>query len=114
MSDLGSFVWLGGTGTGTSPNTAHASTLSGSAVPTLTGVSAGGASGVGTTLLTCTGTNFNRASVVNVNGIPQTTNYVSATSLTVTNAPKKATSGTVPVTVTSNGLTTAAQNWTFT
>ena len=96
------------------PNASHASTLSGTAVPTLSGVSAGGVSGAGTTLLTATGTNYNRASVVNVNGIAQTTNYVSATSLTVTNAPKRATAGTVPVTVTSNGVTTAAQNWTFT
>ena len=96
------------------PNASHASTLSGTATPTLTGVSAGGASGAGTTLLTCTGTNFNRATVVNINGLPYQTNYVSATSVTVTNAPKKATSGTVPVTVTSNGITTAPQNWTFT
>lgn len=96
------------------PNASHASTLSGTATPTLTSVSAGGASGAGTTLLTCTGTNFNRASVVNIGGLPYQTNYVSATSVTVTNAPKKATAGNVPVTVTSNGITTAPQNWTFT
>ena len=95
------------------PNASHASTLSGTAVPTLTGVSAGGASGVGTAALTATGTNFNRASVINANGIPQNTTYVSPTSLT-TNAVKKVSAGTVPVTVTSNGVTTAAQNWTFT
>jgi hypothetical protein len=97
------------------PNASHASTLSGSAVPTLTGASgASNVSGAGTTLLTATGTNFNRGSVVNINGMPYQTNYVSATSLTVTNAPKKATAGTVPVTVTSNGVTTAPVNWTFT
>jgi hypothetical protein len=97
------------------PNASHASTLSGTAVPTLTGASgASNVSGAGYTLLTATGTNFNRASVVNINGVPYQTNYVSATSLTVTNAPKKATAGTVPVTVTSNGVTTAPQNWTFT
>jgi hypothetical protein len=63
-----------------------------------------------------TGTNFNRSSVVYVNGIAQTTNYVSATSLTVTNAPKKATAGTVPVTVVNGvgGTPSNATNWTFT
>jgi hypothetical protein len=97
------------------PNASHPSTLSGSAVPTATlATGANNVSGTGTTLLTVTGTNFNRASVVNVSGIPQPTNYASATSLTVTNAQKKATSGTLPVTVTSNGITTASTNWTFT
>jgi hypothetical protein len=97
------------------PNASHASTLSGSAVPTLTGASgASNVSGTGTTLFTATGTNFNRASIVNINGVPQPTNYVSATSLTVTNAQKKATSGNLPVTVTSNGITTAVTNWVFT
>jgi hypothetical protein len=96
------------------PNANHPSCLSNASTPTITSLSAGGASGAGTTLLTVTGTNFNRASVVNVNGVPQTTNYVSATSLTVTNAPKKATAGNVPVTVTSGGTTTAPTNWVFT
>lgn len=97
------------------PNASHASTLSGSAVPTLSAASgASNVSGAGYTLLTATGTNYNRASVININGVPYQTNYVSATSLTVTNAPKKATAGTVPITVTSNGVTTAPVNWTFT
>ena len=73
-------------------------------------------SGAGTTLLTVTGTNFNRSSVVYVNGVAQTTNYVSATSLTVTNAPKRATAGTLPVTVVNGagGTPSNATNWTFT
>jgi hypothetical protein len=97
------------------PNALHPSTLSGTAVPTLTGASgASNVSGAGTTLMTATGTNFNRGSIVNINGIPYQTNFVSATSITVTNAPKRATAGTVPVTVTSNGITTAPVNWTFT
>ena len=99
------------------PNASHASTLSGSAVPTVSAASgASNVAGPGTTLLTVTGTNFNRASVVNISGVPQGTNYVSATSLTVTNAYKKQTvgAGTLPVTVTSNGITTASTNWTFT
>jgi hypothetical protein len=102
-------------GTMPTPNNSHASTLSGSAVPTLSAASgASNVSGAGTTLLTVTGTNFNRGSVVTVNGITYQTNYVSPTTLTVTNAPKKATAGTLPVTVTSNGITTAPVNWTFT
>jgi hypothetical protein len=84
-------------------------------VPTLTGASgASNVSGAGTTLMTATGTNYNRGSIVNINGVPYQTNFVSATSITVTNAPKRATAGTVPVTVTSNGITTAPVNWTFT
>jgi len=99
------------------PNATHASTLSGSAVPTLSAASgASNVAGPGTTLLTVTGTNYNRGSVVILNGIPQQTNYVSATSLTVTNALKKqaAGAGTLPVIVSSNGINTAPVNWTFT
>jgi hypothetical protein len=103
-----------------SPNAAHASSFSPTTNLTPTTSAASGASnvsGVGTTLLTVTGTNFNRTSVVNLNGVPQTTNYVSATSLTVTNALKRTTAGTLPVTVTngSSGITsTPATNWTLT
>jgi len=104
----------------TTPNASHASYLTGTAgVNTPTTSAASGASnvsGAGTTLLTVTGTNFNRSSVVYVNGVAQTTNYVSATSLTVTNAPKKATAGTLPVTVVNGvgGTPSNATNWTFT
>jgi len=97
------------------PNAAHASTLSGTATPTLTGATgASNVSGVGTTVLTLTGTNFNRASEVYLNGVKQTVNYVSATSLTVTNALKRTTAGTLPVYVVSNGQQTAPVNWTLT
>jgi hypothetical protein len=99
------------------PNASHASTLSGSAVPTLTGATgASNVSGGGTTTLTATGTNFNRGSVINVSGVPQNTSYVSATSLTAGSVPKKQTvgAGNLPVTVTSNGITTASVNWVFT
>jgi len=97
------------------PNALHASTLSGTATPTLTGATgASNVSGVGTTVLTLTGTNFNRASEVYLNGVKQTVNYVSATSLTVTNALKRTTAGTLPVYVVSNGQQTAPVNWTLT
>ncbi len=104
----------------TTPNASHASYLTGTAgVATPTTSLANGTSnvsGAGTTLLTVTGTNFNRSSVVYVNGVAQTTNYVSATSLTVTNAPKRATAGTLPVTVVNGagGTPSNATNWTFT
>jgi len=112
VSVLGSYT--------TTPNASHASYLTGTAgVNTPTTSAASGASnvsGAGTTLLTVTGTNFNRSSVVYVNGVAQTTNYVSATSLTVTNAPKRATAGTLPVTVVNGvgGTPSNATNWTFT
>jgi len=112
VSDLGAYTL--------SPNASHASYLTGTAgVATPTTSAASGASnvsGAGTTLLTVTGTNFNRSSVVYLNGVPQQTNFVSATSLTVTNAPKRATAGTLPVTVVNGvgGTPSNATNWTFT
>jgi hypothetical protein len=101
-----------------SPNANHASSLSAltPTVPTTTGATgASNVSGVGTTLLTVTGTNYDRSCVVNISGVPQPTNYVSATSLTVTNALKRTTAGTLPITVTkqSSGVTTASTNWTL-
>jgi len=100
------------------PNASHASSLSGSAVPTITGSPAPNnvASGAGTVAITLTGTNYTRASVVYIDGVAQTTNYVSATSLTVANAPKRATAGTRSVTVVNGvgGTPSAASTWTFT
>jgi hypothetical protein len=97
-----------------SPNTNHASSLSPATNPTLTSVSAGGASGGGTATCTATGTGFTRQSVLNINGINYPTTFVSATSLTAV-APKKATSGNLPVVVITGGaVVTAPQNWVFT
>jgi len=96
------------------PNANHASYL-GAGTSTLTSVTgASNASGIGTTTLTATGTNFRRDSVINVNGIPQNTTYVSATTLTAGSVVKRLTAGTVPCTVTTGGVTTAPQNWTLT
>jgi hypothetical protein len=102
------------------PNASHASSLS----PTtpLTPTTIATPSGVNNvanglaTVLTVPGTNFNRTSVVNINGVPQTTNYVSTASLTVTNAVKRTSAGTYPITVTNtnSGLTSNATNWTMT
>ena len=103
------------------PNASHASYLTGTAgaaTPTITGAPAPDnvASGAGTVAITITGTNFTRASEVWIDGVKQTTNYVSATSLTVANAPKRATAGTRSVTVVNGagGTPSAASTWTFT
>jgi hypothetical protein len=102
-------------GTLNSPNATHASSLSNNAATTLTGATgASNVSGGGTTTLTVTGTGFTRASIVTINGANQITNYASPTSLTVTNAQKKPTAGTLPVTVVTNGAATAPVNWTLT
>lgn len=111
VSCLGNYTNLAG---GTSPNQQHASSLSPAANPTLTSVSAGGASGGGTATCTATGTGFTRQSVMYINGIAYPTTFVSSTSLTAV-APKKATAGSLPVVVITGGaVTTAPQNWTFT
>lgn len=104
------------------PNASHASSLSPTTPlqPTTTGATgANNVAGPGTTTtLTVTGTNYNRTSVVYLNGVAQATNYVSATSLTVGSALKKQTvgAGTLPVYVIngSGGVATATVNWTFT
>jgi hypothetical protein len=98
------------------PNASHASYLSAGTAPVITGLSAGGVSGIGTTALTVTGTGFTRAAEVYVDGIKQNTNYVSATSLTVAGAPKKLTAGTRAVTVLNGvgGTPSNSFNWTFT
>jgi hypothetical protein len=71
-------------------------------------------SGAGTQLLTATGTGFTKLSQIVVNGVPQATTFVSATSLTAT-VQKKASAGTWPVTVLTGGaVVTAPQTWTFT
>jgi hypothetical protein len=100
----------------TSPNGQHASSLSPAAAATITTLAPNNtASGGGTLALTVTGTNFTPQSVVYVNGVAQVTVFVSATSLTVAAAPKKATAGTLPVFVRTAGVTeTAASTWTFT
>jgi len=106
VSDLGNYT--------TSPNGAHASSLSPAVNPTLTTAGPSTASGTGTATVTATGTGFTKQSVIWVAGIPYATTFVSATSLTAV-APKKATAGTLPVNVVTGGVvTTATQNWTFT
>jgi hypothetical protein len=101
------------------PNASHASSLTPTTPlqPTTTGAT--GVNNVGnglTTTLTVTGTNYNRTSVVYLNGVAQNTSYVSATSLTVGSAPKRSSAGTSPVYVVngSGGVATATVNWTQT
>ena len=108
VSDLGNYT--------TTPNGQHASSLSPTAATTLTSITPGSTvSGVGQTTLAATGTNFTRQSVIYVNGVAQTTTYVSSTSLNAASVTKKTTAGSWPVTVvTAGAVTTAAQTWTFT
>jgi hypothetical protein len=98
------------------PNASHASSLSPATNPALSSITPGSStSGVGTTTLGATGTNFTRQSVIWVNGVPQTTTFNSATSLTAPTVTKKTSAGPWPVTVVTGGVvTTAAQTWTFT
>jgi hypothetical protein len=107
VSDLGAYT--------TSPNRDHASSLSPATNPTLASISpTSTVSGAGTQLLTATGTGFTKLSQIVVNGVPQATTFVSATSLTAT-VQKKASAGTWPVTVLTGGaVVTAPQTWTFT
>lgn len=97
------------------PNQQHASSLSPATNPALASIAPPSvASGAGTQLLTATGTNFTKQSVIVVNGVPQVTTFVSATSLTAT-VTKKTTAGTWPVYVLTGGVVnTATLNWTFT
>lgn len=99
------------------PNSNHASYVGGT-TPTITGSPAPNnvASGGGNVAITLTGTNYTPSSKVYIDGLLQNSNYVSPTSLTVANAPKKATAGTRSVTVTNgfNGPSSAASTWTFT
>jgi hypothetical protein len=99
-----------------SPNADHPSSLSPTVplTPTTTGATGVNNVGNGTaTTLTVTGTNYNRTSVVYIDGVAQPTNYASATSLTVTNAIKRSSSGNMAVTVknTNSGITSGSFNW---
>jgi len=67
------------------PNATHASSMSPVTNPAFASLTVGSSvSGTGTTLLTCTGTNFVPGCRIWVNNVEQSTTYVSATSLTAT------------------------------
>ena len=86
------------------PNATHASSLSPVTNPAFASLTVGSAvSGAGTTLLTCTGTNFMPGCRIWVDNREQTTTFVSATSLTATIA-KKANAGTWQVDVKLGGV----------
>jgi hypothetical protein len=97
------------------PNANHPSSQAPATPPTITGLVPATTQGSGGTMnLTVNGTGFEQASVVNVGGVPNTTNYISPTQLQAINAPKRTSAGTTPITVVTNGVATAATNWTFT
>ena len=97
------------------PNGSHASTLSPATNPALSSVGvASSVSGTGTTLLTCTGTNFVQGCRIWVNNVEKPTTWVSATSLTST-IDKKREAGTWPVDVKLGGVavpSTRTLTWT--
>jgi hypothetical protein len=97
------------------PNGQHASSLSPSAPMTITGlVPPSVVSGGGTQALAVNGTGFTSQSVIVVNGVAQVTSFISSVQINAAAVPKKATAGTLPVTVVTGGVTTAPTNWTFT
>lgn len=107
ISTLGAYTY--------SPNGDHASAKAPGTPATITSLSPNNqASGAGVLTLTVTGTGFQPDSYVNLAGVPYPTQYNSATELRVFNAPKKATSGNIAVTVSNATHTTAATNWVFT
>jgi hypothetical protein len=90
------------------PNAQHASSLSPATNPAFASLTVGSAvSGAGTTLLTCTGTNFTPGCRIWVNNVEQTTTFVSATSITAT-INKKREAGTWPVDVKLGGVAVPA------
>jgi hypothetical protein len=102
-------------GTLPNPNALHASSQAPTTPPTITALAPNNIAGVGgNTALTVTGTGFQNNSQVAIGGVLQTTQFVNATTLVVQNAQKRSSTGTLPVTVVTNGSATAATNWTFT
>jgi IPT/TIG domain len=96
------------------PNATHASSLSPAANPTLTSISpTTSVHGTAAITMTATGVGFTKQSKIALAGVPQTTTYVSSTSLTCLATPP-ATAGTVAVVVLTGGVVqTAAQTWTI-
>lgn len=96
------------------PNASHPSSQAPGTLPTITALAPSAPVGNGgSTDLVVTGTGFRADSVVYVAGIPQITQFVSATSLHVSNAPKRSSAGTSAITVMTGGTATAAATWTF-
>jgi len=100
----------------THPNQDHASSLTPATNPTLTSIApTTSVHGSAAVTMTATGTGFTRASKIYIGGVAQPTTFVSATSLTCSaTPPATATPPTIPVTVVSGGIGTAAQTWTIT
>ena len=98
------------------PNAIHASSLSPAANPTFTSFTAGSSvSGVGTPTLSCVTVGATKQSVVYVNGVAQTTVFVSPTSLTCAAVTKKTTPGNWDIKIVTAGVVeTAPRTWTFT
>jgi hypothetical protein len=98
----------------TTPNASHPSMAAPGTLPTITALVPAAPVGTGgTTDLVVTGTGFRADSVVYVVCIPQNTQFVSATSLHVLNAPKRTSAGTSAIVVITGGTSSAVTTWTF-
>jgi hypothetical protein len=109
VSDLGNYT--------TNPNGTHASSenVAPAAAPTITGLLPAAPTAIGgDTQLTVNGTNFRNGAVVNLDGVPQQTTYVSPTQLKVNKAARRTTAGVIGVTVRVGTTTTGSTAWTFT
>lgn len=96
------------------PNASHPSAAAPAVAPEITGlVPVAPTTTGGTEVLTVNGTGFRGDSVVHLDGVPQTTQYVSDTQLKVMTARKRTSAGNVAVTVVTGGTATEATNWVF-
>ena len=96
------------------PNASHPSSNAPATLPTITSLVPASTAGTGGTMdLTVNGTGFEPISQVYVGGVPNSTIFRSPTQLSATNAPKRTSAGTTPITVVTGGTATAATNWTF-
>ena len=96
------------------PNATHASSMTPTTFPALSSLTpTTAASGTGTQLITCTGTNFTPGCRIWVDNVERTTTFTSATSIATT-VPKKNNAGPWAVKVGLGGGFTAPQTFTWT
>jgi hypothetical protein len=98
----------------TTPNASHPSAQAPAVLPTIASLTPAAPVGNGGTVdLVVAGAGFRPDSVVLIAGIPQITQFVSTTSLHVSNAPKRTSAGTSAIVVMTGGTQTAVSTWTF-
>jgi hypothetical protein len=96
------------------PNASHPSAQAPAVLPTIASLTPSAPVGNGGSVdLVVAGAGFRPDSVVYVAGVPQITQFVSTTSLHVSNAPKRTSAGTSAIVVFTGGTQTAVSTWTF-